>query len=296
MDTAIKHNIRDYLNRIEQDNYDEDSMKLLLIEIRSFLAKGSLIREFSDFVAHPETRDRGVTHEYLSKIGIRCKYGFAKKPFPVQEICPQTFEAIRGMISEFPQALWGERISISQNKAKKHLKQWYRRNKGIYRIKNSITQDEFEELHQILNVATSQMEVKPAISPNTIVDELGSCVSQVFPDWDIDILQSNCSGLTLCLLSIIQKVPLRLTLNMRAFLAWNNSNINELTLWAFCEGPEYVDFCFCFATTGIDPTTVIDFGSLPKSSPNKQCLFKANRDDHGCLRLSHMGDRTPFPA
>lgn len=51
--------IKNRLTEIDKGNFSQDTVKLLLIELREYVPKKSAIRDISDFVAHPE-RDRGI--------------------------------------------------------------------------------------------------------------------------------------------------------------------------------------------------------------------------------------------
>ncbi len=53
--------------KIIQGTYDEIDILAFLITLRESVRKGSLIREFGDFIAH-RSRDRGILKEYLERL------------------------------------------------------------------------------------------------------------------------------------------------------------------------------------------------------------------------------------
>jgi hypothetical protein len=61
----IKTSIERRLSAIQSSQFDQDTIKLFLIEIREHLFKNSALKEIANFVAHPE-RDRGEILETVN--------------------------------------------------------------------------------------------------------------------------------------------------------------------------------------------------------------------------------------
>jgi hypothetical protein len=61
----IRRSIERRLNEVKLGTFSQDTIKLLLIEIREYLPKHSALREIAHFVAHPE-RNRGSILETVN--------------------------------------------------------------------------------------------------------------------------------------------------------------------------------------------------------------------------------------
>lgn len=61
--------IRFYWQKIEQNMFDQDDFRNLIITLRDFAPKNSRLMEIGDFVAHP-TRMKGTTHDHLKLMNI----------------------------------------------------------------------------------------------------------------------------------------------------------------------------------------------------------------------------------
>lgn len=65
--------------------FDQDDVALFLIITRDYASKGSIIRELGDFLAHPDTKDRGIVLNSVKEAAIdfeeNCKHHFKEKDF-----------------------------------------------------------------------------------------------------------------------------------------------------------------------------------------------------------------------
>jgi hypothetical protein len=59
--------IQSIINLIEGGIFERKDIKALFIDLRPFLQEGDRIREIAHFIAHPDSRDRGITFDYLQK-------------------------------------------------------------------------------------------------------------------------------------------------------------------------------------------------------------------------------------
>lgn len=58
----MKHRVNELLDAISSGDYNEHSVRSLILDVRSHAPHGSPLREIGDFLAHPDKRDRGVVH------------------------------------------------------------------------------------------------------------------------------------------------------------------------------------------------------------------------------------------
>lgn len=68
----LKASIQSRLDKVKNETFAEDDIKLLLIDIRESIRAESLLREFADFIAHP-TRHKGIFNKTLNTRYIKLK-------------------------------------------------------------------------------------------------------------------------------------------------------------------------------------------------------------------------------
>ncbi len=97
------------VSKIESGNFDENDVDSLFIKLRAYSDGFPIFKEISDFVAHNDLRDRGISNQSLETMYLRVKffleYDSPKKPLDIT--------------SPFP--LWIKRLMILQvHKANEH--------------------------------------------------------------------------------------------------------------------------------------------------------------------------------
>ncbi|MES2762276.1 MAG: hypothetical protein V4677_08715 [Bacteroidota bacterium] len=66
------NSIKRIFNKLEAESFDENDIKILLIDIREFLKEETFLREIADFIAHPE-RNKGLCHQAVDSRYARMK-------------------------------------------------------------------------------------------------------------------------------------------------------------------------------------------------------------------------------
>lgn len=67
-----KTSIKSELDAVKNETFSEGDIKMLLIDIRESIREETLLREFADFVAHPN-RDKGIFNKTLNARYIKLK-------------------------------------------------------------------------------------------------------------------------------------------------------------------------------------------------------------------------------
>jgi hypothetical protein len=60
MNEYCKHKVHQFYLSLEKGSFDQDDVALFIVLIRDYSAKGSILRELGDFLAHPDKKDRGI--------------------------------------------------------------------------------------------------------------------------------------------------------------------------------------------------------------------------------------------
>jgi hypothetical protein len=73
LNERFRRSIRTHVTQIIQNEFDDDTIKLLLIDIRDYSVGLDNLREICHFVAHPE-RDQGSIHKKILSRFLRIEY------------------------------------------------------------------------------------------------------------------------------------------------------------------------------------------------------------------------------
>lgn len=67
MRKSVLISINDVLAKIETGNYSGQDVKGLYVDLRDYASKSSITCEIGDFIAHPELKDRGLSHRKIKE-------------------------------------------------------------------------------------------------------------------------------------------------------------------------------------------------------------------------------------
>tara|TARA_Y100001956_G_C4086157_1_gene170747 strand:- start:749 stop:1042 length:294 start_codon:yes stop_codon:yes gene_type:complete len=62
------------IDKIQNDNFDENDIDNLFMKLRAYSGGNTVFREIADFVAHNDLRDRGITNQSLQAMYYSIKY------------------------------------------------------------------------------------------------------------------------------------------------------------------------------------------------------------------------------
>jgi hypothetical protein len=88
--SKVRSSILSSLEKIREGVFEENDIKLLLIDIREDIRDESLLRELADFVAHP-SRDRGIINSTLNNRHLKLDLMFQQ----IRKLKPQDWENLK---------------------------------------------------------------------------------------------------------------------------------------------------------------------------------------------------------
>jgi len=202
---AIEVKAKKIIQRIEEGQFTENDIELLLIRLREFSGPKSIFREISHFIAH-QKRDSGLTFTSLYKVYCRMRaYGefqYHKKQLDLTAPIDKWFyDFVLFQLDEIESHVLKKKYGFSRKQAKKEFKGFFTENKAIYTCITKPTQN----LINIVNEASSFIKMTPLFSCGDIV----SSFSDTFKD--LGLLQDSCNfeaqseRLILCLLVLMHK-------------------------------------------------------------------------------------------
>lgn len=174
---SIELKARLAVGRIEQGNFSEDDIELLLIRLREYVGGKSIFREISHFIAHHK-RDSGLTFDSLYKVYCRMRayseFQFRKRPLDISEPIEKWFyDFVNYQLDEIESHVIKRKYGFSRKEAKRIFKAYFVEEKRGYRLIKKADQDFID----IVTEASSFIKMKPLFSCDEVVasfsEELG---------------------------------------------------------------------------------------------------------------------------
>lgn len=228
------------IKKIELGTFDEDDVKLLLIEIREKLRGETFLREVCHFIAHSD-RDKGICHK---KVDVRyAKYKFVRehtqkvltKEFieenknrperfftdtmlsyiDSKKIEKDKFELlIISGIDDLENEMFQKYYKLSKKQVKKLITKAYRLSNGFYIPKTTITSKEFQSIDDILKFIRGTITGRPAFTEKDIINDflkgLKRLTLKMDYKVDFDLIKKNKSDLIVCVISLLHHSTFKL--------------------------------------------------------------------------------------
>ncbi len=219
---------------IENGTFDEDTVKLFLIEIRDYLPGKSILREVADFVAHPE-RDRGLIHESVNYMYYRAKVLFEQLDGSIQldlnNLRPELYYVVH----------WHFKKIKPNRSVIEYLQNTYKKDPRT-QVFHPIKRD-FARFAIYIKEAASLLSIESAIKEEDLQKELLLALPQVHLDSISQKIKERWSEFLLCILVLLHRshflmpdksiasayLSLRPTDNMEKHLIGLNATVKPTT-------------------------------------------------------------------
>jgi len=197
----IKIAVENRLSAIKSAEFSQDTIKLLLIEIREYLSKDSALKEIAHFIAHPE-RDRGLILETVNyaynrsrvlfrqlegnKSGKGLELDITNLPIDIYDTVTWHFSHIKPNNSKL---LRFKRTFVFDKK------------NNVYRPKKQITQNIIKYIQEAIGV----LSLQPALSQTDIIKEIVTTIKRIgLSDYSESIIKEQ-NAIMVCILSMLHQ-------------------------------------------------------------------------------------------
>lgn len=210
MNISIKtlSSIKAHLEKIKNDTFQENDIKILLIDIRENIRKESLLREFADFIAHPK-RDKGIFNKILNVRYLKLKLindqkekltdevrkhlnterqlsDFLLDSIDIQKIEKTIFEIlfIDGL-ADLDEKIFREHYPINRKNVKKLISDNYHLDEAKkYFILKS--QKELAKIEDVLKFIRGTIQAKPVFNQETFNKEIQTAIKRTIHELNLD--------------------------------------------------------------------------------------------------------------
>lgn len=223
------------ISSLNQKDFTEDEIELLLINIREYLSKEKFLREICDFVAHPK-RNRGICHKRVDSRYAKMKFikeGYQKidmnnlvkehkdKPWSffsdkvldyiqVEKIDKQKFELIilEG-IEEIDEELFLKYYKLTKEQVRNIVKKAYKKENGIYHLNPKLNKGLKNNIDDLLKFIRGTITGKPAFEQAEIESEFTQAINRIQVKHSFSKLTFDkgiLGEIVLCILCILHNV------------------------------------------------------------------------------------------
>jgi len=202
----IRKSIKNRLTDIKADSFSQDTVKLLLIELREYLLNTSALREIAHFIAHPE-RDRGIILESVNYAYNRSRVLFrqleGKKNGKGLELDINNLP-----IDIYDTVEWHHsKIKPNISKLTKFKKVFDFNSKDkVYRPQKYIT----KKIIKTIQEAISIISLQPALSQSDIIEEVVMALETLGFNEYCDAIIKKQNGIMISILAIIHQSSFKL--------------------------------------------------------------------------------------
>jgi hypothetical protein len=191
---------------VSRGNFDERDIDHLFMSLRAHCGHHLIFREVSDFVAHTDIRDKGVTIQSLEAFYLSFKYFSEyvspKKaldiggPFPAYVI-----KLMKYQIDKCKEADLRQKFDVTRNRLKSRIDKLFRIDKkdNTACLSKRLTEPNYNAIKHILGFIGSH----PAYTEEEIISELIAVLNQNKLAFDEKDILSQGDRIMLCILSLI---------------------------------------------------------------------------------------------
>lgn len=229
VNTKLKSSIQRRLEKIKSNQFNEDDVKLLLIEIRESISNESVLREFADFIAHP-TRQKGIFNKSLNTRYLKLKLieeqknkleseigsiqterqlsDFLLDSIKNEKIEKKVFEILfLDGLDDIGDSLFNANFPKSKNQVRKLISENYEldNDKKFYILKST---QRISEIDNALKFIRGTIEVRPIFSLTTFENELFQVLNKTVNNFELDkaylvSIKENIELILLCILCLL---------------------------------------------------------------------------------------------
>lgn len=241
----LRMSIGTHVRTILEDKFDEDTVKLLLMDIRDFSNGLENLREICHFVAHPE-RDQGSIHNKILSRFLRLRYmsetmerAMAEKdihvPRPEEDFGEYVYRTVPiehyrefekkyfelllvGGLNDFDDSFFVRILRRSKVEVARLVSSNYKKVKGRYILRSTHDTD----IIKTIFILETSVQFRPLISEEEILNELKVSLLRIASDLnltkpEVELIFSHRDDLFLSILGLLHDIS----------FVWNGTTIGR---------------------------------------------------------------------
>lgn len=312
--------IENSLKRLEDDTFQENDIRLLLIEVRDLLKNESFLREICHFIAHPD-RNQGIFHRRINTRHAKMKFSSEKreelmqakefeknpdKPYryfsdqilgyiDTKKIESKIYEmVILDGIDEIPENLFEEYYKMKSEDVKYILSKAYIKHNGYYILNPFTPKDLYSFIDDVLKFIRGTITGKGVFSQQDLEKELIQVFSRIVNKHSLSVnletVKNNLEGIIVCIISILHEAKFKLfdkTVGKSFLSVGYKDRVNQDYTLQLSLHAQTESFYFPVLSTEIEATKYIDaeFDEIEKYELHEIPWKFAIRDSNNKIKL-----------
>lgn len=199
------------IKKFKEDTFDEDDIKLLLIQWRANFKSLNLIWELACFISHPEERDKGIFHKELDVRYAKIIYGVAiggpfSKKLNATVIEQKLYNTLLiGGIETIDATHLMKNTGLSKSQAKGILIGSYIKKANLYYIK---PQKDYKKLESIIDSILNLINLTVSINNKQILEQFNIALTETIKILGLnldplELIEKNKNKIIICLMCLI---------------------------------------------------------------------------------------------
>ncbi|HDT5893005.1 TPA: hypothetical protein QHC12_002187 [Aeromonas hydrophila subsp. hydrophila] len=196
------------VEKIQQNNFDENDIDGLFMRLRAYSKGKCVFREIADFVAHNDNRDRGLSKNSLETIYLRMKF-FVEynspepKPLDINYEFPLWIKKlILLQVDQFDEFELKDKFNVSRDRLKKRIVNGFKEDKitNTAVLKHGkISPETFDAIQHVL----SYLIIQPVFTQDKLISELIDVIRINNINLDVELFQMQSDKITLCTMLLL---------------------------------------------------------------------------------------------
>ena len=206
LNQKIQSSISGHLSAISDGSFDENTVKLLLVDLREVVAHTSCLKEICHFIAHPE-RDKGLFHnkilsryeriKYIQEIFEKLDFKAAKPGMQFEDlffqqagdefyerIAKRYFEIVFiDGLDDFEDSFYNLVFKCSKDVIAKIISQSYKKKDDHYLLRSK----DLPNIKKIMSILHTSIQFRPILTEKEFIGELVQAILRVLPQLDLEM-------------------------------------------------------------------------------------------------------------
>ncbi|MDH5425651.1 MAG: hypothetical protein OEY29_11710 [Gammaproteobacteria bacterium] len=198
------------IRKIETGVFDENDIDILFMKLRAYSIEFPVFREISDFVAHNDLRNKGISNQSLETMYLRMKffleYNSPKKTLDLSNPFPLWIKRlIKFQIGKIDEEILRNKFNVTKHRLISRIENGFR-NDNLNKIATYKQGKLSSETFNAIQHAMSFINGNPAFTQSDMINELINVLKKNKIIFNENSIYALSNKITMCILLLFHKV------------------------------------------------------------------------------------------
>ncbi|WP_456490079.1 hypothetical protein [Marinobacter nauticus] len=209
MKPAEKIKTQKIVDKIEAGDFDENDIDNLFMKLRAYSSNHRVFREIADFVAHNDSRDRGLANQALETMYLSMRffleYNSPKKTLDLSQPFPLWIKSLMMFqVDKCGEEILREKFNVTASRLKSRIENSFKIDKKAKTAQykdGKLSENTFEAIQHVMSFISGNA----AFTQDQLIDELIGVLCANRLRFDTDVILSLSDKITLCTLLLFHQ-------------------------------------------------------------------------------------------